>query len=93
MVCKSDEEALQNCKEGEILVIRETNNSLLPVMRKCAGIITEVDGADSHAAIVGLALNKPVIVGARNATAILKTGANVNIYSGKSVVTTATTKV
>lgn len=93
VVCKSDEEALQNCKEGEILVIRETNNSLLPVMRKCAGIITEVDGADSHAAIVGLALNKPVIVGARNATAILKTGANVNIYSGKSVVTTATTKV
>lgn len=93
VVCKSDEEALQNCGEGEILVIHETNNSLLPVMRKCAGIITEVDGADSHAAIVGLALNKPVIVGARNATLLLKTGANVNMFAGKSVVTTATTKV
>ncbi len=92
VVCSSDEEALQNCKEGEILVIHETNNSLLPVMRKCAGIITEVDGADSHAAIVGLALNKPVIVGAKNATALLKTGANVNIFAGKSVVTTATTQ-
>ena len=93
VVCKSDEEALLNCKEGEILVIHETNNSLLPVMKKCAGIITEVDGTDSHAAIVGLALNKPVIVGASNATELLKTGANVNIFSGKSVVTTATTKV
>ena len=92
VVCKSDEEALLNCKEGEILVIHETNNSLLPVMKKCAGIITEVDGTDSHAAIVGLALNKPVIVGASNATELLKTGANVNIFSGKSVVTTATTK-
>ena len=92
VVCKSDEEALLNCKEGEILVIKETNNSLLPVMKKCAGIITEVDGTDSHAAIVGLALNKPVIVGAKNATLLLKTGANVNIFSGKSVVTTATTE-
>lgn len=93
VVCHSDEEALKNCGEGEILVIKETNNSLLPVMRKCAGIITELDGADSHAAIVGLALNKPVIVGAKNATLLLKTGTNVNIFSGKSVVTTATTKV
>lgn len=93
VVCKNDEEALMNVKEGEILVIRETNNSLLPIMKKCAGIITEVDGAETHAAIVGLALNKPVIVGAKNATLILKTGANVNMFSGKSVVTTATTKV
>ena len=93
VVCHSDEEALKNCGEGEILVIKETNNSLLPVMRKCAGIITGLDGADSHAAIVGLALNKPVIVGAKNATLLLKTGTNVNIFSGKSVVTTATTKV
>ena len=92
-VCKSDEEALLNVKEGEILVIKETNNSLLPIMKKCAGIITETDGADSHAAIVCLALNKPVIVGAKNATQLLKNGANVNMYSGKSVVTTATTKV
>ena len=62
-------------------------------MRKCAAIITETDGTDSHAAIVGLALNKPVIVGAKNATALLKNGANVNVFAGKSVVTTATTKV
>ncbi len=93
LVAGSDEEALQNFTEGEILVIHETNNSLLPIMRKCAGIITEVDGLNSHAAIVGLALNKPVIVGATNATLLLKTGTNCNMYSGKSVVTTATTKI
>lgn len=92
MVCQSDEEALENFTEGEILVIHETNNSLLPIMKKSAGIITEVDGLNSHAAIVGLALNKPVIVGAENATLILKTGTNCNMYAGKSVVTTATTK-
>ncbi len=93
MVCHSDEEALENFTAGEILVIHETNNALLPIMKKSAGIITEVDGLNSHAAIVGLALNKPVIVGAANATLILKTGTNCNMYSGKSVVTTATTKI
>ncbi len=93
MVCRSDKEALENFKEGEILVIHETNNSLLPIMKKAAGIITEVDGIESHAAIVGLALNKPVIVGAKNATLILKTGTNCNIYAQKSVVTTSTTKI
>lgn len=92
VVCQTEEEA-KECGEGEILVIHETNNVLLPIMRKCAGIITEVDGLESHAAIVGLALNKPVIVGAQNATQLLKTGANVNMYAGKSVVTTATTKI
>ena len=92
MVCKSEEEALANFKEGEILVIHETTNNLIPIMKKSAGIITEVDGINSHAAVVGLALNKPVIVGATNATFILKTGTNCNIYAGKSVVTTATTK-
>ncbi len=93
MVCRSDEEALENFTAGEILVIHETNNSLLPIMKKAAGIITEVDGLNSHAAIVGLALNKPVIVGAKNATLLLKTGTNCNMYAGQSVVTTATTKI
>ncbi len=90
-VAKSDQEALEGFSEGEILVIHETNNALLPLMKKAAGIITEVDGINSHAAIVGLALNIPVIVGAQNATLLLKTGTNCNIYAGKSVVTTATT--
>ncbi len=92
VVCHSEQEALENCGEGEILVIHETTNALLPVIRKSAGVITEVDGMDSHAAIACLALNKPVIVGAQNATLLLKNGANVNIFAGKSVVTTSTTK-
>ena len=86
------EEALEYYKEGEVLVIKETNNKLLPVLKKCAAIITEADGAESHAAIVGLALNKPVIVGAKNAVSLLKTGANVYVYSGKGIVTSAAAK-
>ncbi|MGN0471090.1 MAG: pyruvate kinase [Acutalibacteraceae bacterium] len=93
MVCKTEQEALENFTENEILVIHETSNRILPVMKKCAGIITEVDGLTSHAAIVGLALNKPVIVGAKNATQLLKTGTYVSMDAGKSVVTTSSTKL
>ncbi|MDD6488672.1 MAG: pyruvate kinase, partial [Clostridia bacterium] len=93
MVCKTEQEALENFTENEILVIHETSNNILPVMKKCAGIITEVDGLTSHAAIVGLALNKPVIVGAKNATKLLKTGTYVNMDAGNSVVTTSSAKL
>ena len=41
---------------GDILVIHHTSNALLPVMKEVSGIITEVGGANSHAAIVGMAL-------------------------------------
>ena len=41
---------------------------------KAAGVITEEAGANSHSAIVGLTLNKAVIVGATNATRTLKDG-------------------
>ena len=50
------------------------------------GIITEQDGANSHAAIVGLALNKPVLVGAKGATEILRSGTNVTLDAERGIV-------
>lgn len=78
-VCKNAEEARLNFHTGDILVIPETSNELLTIMKSAAGIITEVGGASSHAAIVGLALDKPVIVGAQNATKLLKSGTTVTL--------------
>jgi len=49
-------------------------------------VITEQPGINSHAAIVGLAMNKPVIVGAQNATKILKTGSVVLLDAEKGLV-------
>ena len=85
-VCKDEEEALENFNEGDILVISKTSNALLSIIQKAAGVITEEDGADSHAAIACLALEKPVIVGAKNATKILKTGTSVTMDAGQSVI-------
>lgn len=85
-VCKDEEEALKNFQEGDILVIPQTTNNIMPIIKKSAGIITESDGAASHAAVVGLTLDKPVIVGAKNATKILKSGTTVVLDGTRGVV-------
>jgi len=78
-VCKSETEALENFKDGDILVIPCTTNKLLPLLKKAKGIITEEAGLTSHAGVVGLTLEIPVITSANNATDILKSGATVTI--------------
>ena len=85
-VCKTEEEAVKNFVEGDILVIPKTTNEVLPLLKKAAGVITECDGLNSHAAIVGLALDIPVIVGAEQATEILKSGAVVMLDAFRGIV-------
>ncbi len=82
-VCKNEAEALKNFKKGQILVIPQTTNALMSILRDAAGVITEKDGINSHAAIVGLAMDIPVIVGAVNATDILKNGCVVFVDAEK----------
>jgi phosphohistidine swiveling domain-containing protein len=59
---------------GDILVCEMTTPDYIPLMIKASGIITDKGGILCHAAIVARELNKPCIVGAENATAVLETG-------------------
>ncbi len=59
---------------GEILVAARTNADYVEVIRKAAGIITEEESLTSHAAVLGLRLGIPVIVGVKNATTIIREG-------------------
>lgn len=85
-VCSDEDEALRVFKEGDILVIPQTSNKVLRLIKKSSGIITESGGMNSHAAIVGLALDKPVIVAAENATKILKSGTTVTLDGTRGIV-------
>ena len=85
-VCSGAEEARRLFKDGDILVVPRSTNELLPFLKKASGIVTEEDGINSHAAIVGLSLDIPVIVGAASATRILKSGAVVTIDATRGVV-------
>lgn len=59
---------LARVEEGDILVTRFTDADFIPAMERAAGIVTEEGGLTSHAAVAGISLGKPVIVGAEGAT-------------------------
>lgn len=81
---------------GEILVVSKTNADFVEAMRKAAGIVTEADSLTSHAAVIGLRLGVPVIVGVKNATQVIRDGVILTldmqrgvVYSGASASTPA----
>ena len=76
-VCRTPADVKVKFRPGMILVVPNTSNELLPYMMQAEAIITEKGGMGSHAAVVGLALKKPVIVGAVGATRTLHDGMNV----------------
>ncbi|MGN0455364.1 MAG: pyruvate kinase [Acutalibacteraceae bacterium] len=88
-VCESEGEVSDKFKPGDIIVVQKTTNSMLPQLKKAGGIITEQDGLNSHAAIVASALDKPVIVGAKNAVKLLKTGTTVKLDGSRGIVFSA----
>ncbi|MEG1932413.1 MAG: PEP-utilizing enzyme, partial [Pygmaiobacter sp.] len=71
---------------GDILVLPSTSNNILWAMKTAAAIISEEPGLNSHAAIVGLTLEKPVIVGAVGATHNLTDGARVAVDAERGIV-------
>ncbi len=78
-------------KPGDILVCESTDKEMMTAVEKASGLIVEEGGYTSHAAIVGLSLGIPVIVGARGAVEKLRTGQTVTIdcirglvYNGKT---------
>lgn len=85
-VCKNAAELKTYFKTGDIIVVRETDNSMMEQLKEAGGIITEDGDQNSHAAIVGLTLDIPVIIGAEQATSILKNGSYVSMDSDKGVV-------
>ena len=62
-------------------------------IEKCAAIITEEGGLTSHAAIVGISLNKPVIVSATNILESVKDGEIVTVDASRGVIYRGSTRV
>ncbi|MBE8966739.1 pyruvate kinase [Nostocales cyanobacterium LEGE 12452] len=80
---------VSNFNPGDILVAPRTSADFVEAIRKAAGIITEDESLTSHAAVIGLRLGVPVIVGVKQATQAIRDGAIITldlqrglIYSG-----------
>ena len=56
-------------------------------MRRAAAVVTDGGGMTCHAAIVSRELGVPAVVGARNATAVLRDGELVTVDGAQGLVT------
>ncbi|WP_188067415.1 pyruvate kinase [Brevibacillus brevis] len=81
VIARSAEEALAKVEEGAILVTIGTDSDMIEAFGKAGAVICEEGGLTSHAAIVGLNLGVPVIVGVQFATDVLKDGQIVTVDS------------
>lgn len=85
-VCTTEQEANEQFTSGDILVIPKTTNAILPLMKTASGVVTEEGGMNSHAAVVALALDIPVVIGAKNATKLLRNGTVVKLDGARGIV-------
>ncbi|MBM7554984.1 pyruvate kinase [Thalassobacillus pellis] len=83
IVAKSTQEALDKVEDGDILVTFGTDKDMMPAIEKAGGLITQEGGLTSHAAVVGLSLGIPVIVGVQDALDIIKDGDDLTIDSSR----------
>lgn len=93
VVARSAEEALAKVEEGSILVTASTDKEYMPAIEKAAALITEHGGITSHAAVVGLNLGLPVILGVENALELLQDGMEVTVYGEAGVIYSGQAKV
>ena len=78
-ICRSTDEVAEKFQPGDVLVVPYTTNELLPYIRQAAAVITEEASVECHTATIGLALDKPVIVGAAGAVQRLTDGTMVTV--------------
>lgn len=88
VVCKSSEEALAKVRDGDILVSSMTTRDYMPVINRVRAIITTEGGLTSHAAIVGMSLNIPVLLGVDDAFEIIREGGQITVDPNQGLIFT-----
>lgn len=81
----TDPADIDSFQKGEILVARFTDPTWTPLFPVAGGVVTEVGGWLSHAAIVAREYGVPCIVGAAGAMSRLKTGDEVELHADGTV--------
>ena len=78
---------VSNIKEGDILITKFTDPGWTPVLGIVKGIITEVGGVLSHAAVIGREYGTPAVLNVKNVTKAIQSGQSITIdgSSGKVI--------
>ena len=86
VVANSAEEANSKVKEGDILVAKTTDPDYNPAIKKASGLVVEASGLTSHAAVIGLSLGIPVVVGATDATEKISDGSTITVDARRGAI-------
>jgi len=86
VVAKNAAEALAYDTDGCIIVTVGSDRDMMPALENCIGLITEEGGLTSHAAVVGLSLGIPVIVGVKEATTLIRHGQEITMDAETGVI-------
>ncbi|MEK7486274.1 MAG: phosphoenolpyruvate synthase, partial [Planctomycetota bacterium] len=76
---------IDKVKPNSILVTEMTDPDWVPIMQKVVGIVTAHGGRTCHAAIISRELGVPAIVGAKDATTLLKEGQEITLSCAEGV--------
>jgi pyruvate kinase len=81
----------ENMVDGGIIVVKASDKEMIESFKRAAAVITEEGGLTSHAAVVGVSLGVPVVVGVENACKLLANEKEItvnvdrgHIYAGKA---------
>lgn len=85
-VIRNLEKDAKDFNTGDVIVCHQTTREMFSMLRKSSAIVLEDDNPEGHGAIAGMSLDIPVIIGAKNATSILKSGAVVTVDGEKGTV-------
>ncbi|PWU69177.1 pyruvate kinase [Gracilibacillus dipsosauri] len=83
VLVKDAKEAELKVQQDDIIITYGTDKDMIKSIEKAAGIITEEGGLTSHAAVVGLSLGIPVIVGVEKALEVIKDQQDITIDASK----------
>ncbi|SDY45588.1 pyruvate kinase [Tindallia californiensis] len=92
-ILTEDPSSWEKLKEGDVLVSEFTDAEMVPVMEKAGALIVEAGGLTSHAAVIGLNIHTPTVVGAHDATKTLKDGDIVTVDTARGQIYSGRTKV
>ena len=79
-------ELAEGIEPGEILVARTTDVGLTPLFLLAAGVVTELGGPLSHAALVAREYGVPAVVNVAGATVALRTGERIRVDGDRGYV-------
>jgi phosphohistidine swiveling domain-containing protein len=72
--------------EGDILITSMTRPEFVPLMKRASAIVTDEGGITCHAAIISREMDKPCVIGTKNATAFFKDNDLIKVDANNGIV-------